>query len=71
MPLLELPSPYVMLHVAPESLADVLLLLGLYTVWPLTWLLGVELLKTHKSDEPVSKSRLSVCAGVPICTGVT
>lgn len=37
----------------------------------LTSLEGVRVLKTHRSEEPVSKSRFRVCAGVPIDTGVT
>lgn len=34
---------------------------------------GVEItdLQTHRSEEPVSKSRLSVTPGVPILTGTT
>lgn len=31
---------------------------------------GVSELNTHRSDEPVSKSRCSSCAGVPMDTGV-
>ena len=45
-------------QVAPESFLAEVLLAGLYSVWPLTWLLLVSELNTHRSLEPVSKSRL-------------
>ena len=69
-PLEELPSPYEIFQVALDSFVAVVLLVGLYSDWPLTSLLGVSEEKTHRSDDPVSKSRLRTCAGVPMETGV-
>lgn len=64
-----LPSPYRMLHLAPSISFAVELDSMLYTVWFVTAVLGVWLLKTQRSEEPVSKLRFSVWGGVPIWTG--
>jgi hypothetical protein len=61
-------SPYVMAHVDPVSLFAVLLLPISYCFCPFFCTVGVSLLKTHKSEDPVSKSRFRVCGGVPIWT---
>ena len=53
---------------------NVLLLLGSKITWPadlpLLWIEELSLVdQTQRSLEPVSKSRLTICAGVPIETG--
>jgi hypothetical protein len=64
-----LPSPYLMLQVSLPSFVAVVLFSISYSVWPPCWRSGVSELKTHRSDEPVSKLSISVCGGVPIWTG--
>jgi hypothetical protein len=69
LPAERLPSPYVMDQVWLSSRLEVVLSWIWYSFWPPCSRLGVSLLNTHRSDEPVSKLSISVCGGVPISTG--